>query len=91
MVLLIVRPASPTGFVFSHPPSFGPTASLSLKFLSLPAKGVVVLTGYGPGIVLAKEVLIAVLAGGFLSTEPDEGVPRLVYPTKWQLDYVGIP
>jgi hypothetical protein len=41
------------------------------------AEGVVVLTRYGPGIVLAKEVLIAVLAGGFLSTQPDEGVPRL--------------
>ena len=37
---------------------------------------VVVLTGYGPGVVLAKELLITVLASSFLFTEPVEGVLR---------------
>ena len=62
---------------------------------------VVVLTGAGPGVVLAKEVPVAVLAGDFLCTKPVEGVPTvvcvlgyllpLVYPPRGNCTMLGIP
>jgi hypothetical protein len=61
----------------------------------------VVLTGGGPSVVLAEEVLVVVLASEVLCMEPVGEVPtvvrvldsliRLVYPIQGQLDYVGGP
>ena len=77
--------------------------SLTHAFVLRLAEGVlvVVLTGDGSGVVLAKEVLVIVLNGDVLCTEPVEGVPTVVrvlgfllslmYPTQWQFVYVGGP